>query len=122
MTLSKHFRVAVSALLRGRLNIKSVDKLQGITDDVKNKHQGKRRGAYKTTARSSDDLEYLSCGSIIKRENGYLVLSSGAMIPESWEDAFLLVAVNKAPEDWHRVFNDDGDLAEEKKQKAKYVG
>lgn len=105
-----------------RMNVKSDDNVQGINDDVRNKLKGKPRGTYKKTARSGDDLEYLTCGSIVKRENGYLVLSSGGMIPESWEDVFLLVAVNKAPEEWHRVFNDDDDLAEEKKQKAKYVG
>lgn len=71
--------------------------------------------------RSSDDLEYISCGSIVGSEDGFLKLSTGGKIPASWKEVYLFCAVNKAPAEWHRVFDEDDNLGEERKQKAKYV-
>jgi hypothetical protein len=90
-----------------RIECQSDNNIQGVVDNVKNKVKGKPRGTYQQKPRSNDDLEYISCGSIVNRDNGYLMLANGSLIPEAWEDVYLLVTHNKAPEDWHRVFNDD---------------
>ena len=79
-----------------RMNSKMDDSVQGVVDDVKQKSKGKSRGSYNRAPRTSDNLSFVSCGSITGCNDGYLTLSNGGMIPESWKDVYRFCAVNKA--------------------------
>lgn len=105
-----------------RMNARTNDEVQRIIDDVEEKTNGTARCTYKKNRDvSDDDLDYIKCGTIVSSENGYLQLSSGSLIPESWKEVYLLCANNEVPQKWHHVFEDDEDLGEETKQKAKYA-
>jgi len=107
-----------------RMNMKTDKSVQDVVHDVKAKSSGKSHGGartYNMNPRPSDDLQFTGCSSIISCVNGYLQLSSGSVIPEHWKEVYLLCALNKVPSEWHRVFNSDNDLTDERKKEAEYA-
>lgn len=97
-------------------------KVQAVLTEVRAKTKGKKRGTYKTKAapRASQDMDLVS--SVLEEDSTgeFLVLADNSMICKEWLEVYNMVANNKVPAAWSRVFEEDDSLGNVKREEAKF--